>query len=432
MDSFPGMTVLGVAAMLVVGAAAIPPYRVDVAGMDRSVDPGNDFYEFANGGWMKSTEIPPDRSALGSFTIIDEEVNRRLRELLEAATVRRSRRDGGRLLRRVHGRGGDREARSRAGEGGAGRDRDDRGSDGARAGSRIADCAPTSTRSTARTSTRAGSSACGRRRTSRIPSGTWATCCRAVSECPTATTTATPTTRRGAAGEVPRPHRRRPRSSRRCRTPRRARAGSTTSRRRSPTSTSAGPTRWTSTRRTTPGRSRSFRSGRPGSTGRRTSRRPASSPSRCSWSGTPPRPSGSPRWRASEPLETWKDYLTFHASIARLALLPHAFADEQFRFYGTALTGRRKPRDRWKRAVSATSAALGDAVGRLYVRAATSRRRPRRRRRRWCATSWRPSAAASTRSPGWLAGHAREGEGEARRPSTSASAIPSAGRTTRG
>ena len=82
-DSILGMSVLGVVAALAAGAASAPPYRVDVAGMDRSVAPGNDFYEFANGGWMKSTEIPPDRSAYGSFTIIDEEVNRRLRELLE-------------------------------------------------------------------------------------------------------------------------------------------------------------------------------------------------------------------------------------------------------------------------------------------------------------------------------------------------------------
>ena len=54
-------------------------------------------------------------------------------------------------------------------------------------------------------------------------------------------------------------------------------------------------------------------------------------------------------------------------STALRALLPAAFADERFRFYGTALSGAQKPRDRWKRAVDATSGALGDAVGRLYV-----------------------------------------------------------------
>jgi putative endopeptidase len=70
---------------------------------------------------------------------------------------------------------------------------------------------------------------------------------------------------------------------------------------------------------------------------------------------------------ASEPLDVWKDYLTFHAINRASRLLPKAFAEESFRFYGTALSGAEKPRDRWKRAVSATSNALGDAVGRLYV-----------------------------------------------------------------
>ena len=70
---------------------------------------------------------------------------------------------------------------------------------------------------------------------------------------------------------------------------------------------------------------------------------------------------------SSEPLDVWKDYLTYHAVNRASPLLPAAFAEERFRFYGTALSGAQKPRDRWKRAVGATSGALGDAVGRLYV-----------------------------------------------------------------
>jgi putative endopeptidase len=69
----------------------------------------------------------------------------------------------------------------------------------------------------------------------------------------------------------------------------------------------------------------------------------------------------------SQPLDVWKAYLVFHAIDRASELLPRAFADEHFRFHGTALTGTSKPRDRWKRAVNATSDALGDAVGRLYV-----------------------------------------------------------------
>ncbi|MCU0685665.1 MAG: M13 family metallopeptidase, partial [Polyangiaceae bacterium] len=67
------------------------------------------------------------------------------------------------------------------------------------------------------------------------------------------------------------------------------------------------------------------------------------------------------------PLETWKDYLTLHALASAAPLLPKAFVDERFAFYGGVLSGTPKLRDRWKRAVDATSDALGEAVGRLYV-----------------------------------------------------------------
>ncbi len=70
----------------------------------------------------------------------------------------------------------------------------------------------------------------------------------------------------------------------------------------------------------------------------------------------------------SEPLDVWKDYLVFHAVDRAAPLLPKAFVDENFRFYGTALTGAKELRARWKRAVTATNFALGDAVGKLYVK----------------------------------------------------------------
>jgi predicted metalloendopeptidase len=67
------------------------------------------------------------------------------------------------------------------------------------------------------------------------------------------------------------------------------------------------------------------------------------------------------------PLATWQDYLTFHAVDHFASFLPRAFVEESFAFYGKALLGTPKLRDRWKRAVSATNQALGEAVGRLYV-----------------------------------------------------------------
>ena len=70
---------------------------------------------------------------------------------------------------------------------------------------------------------------------------------------------------------------------------------------------------------------------------------------------------------ASEPLDTWKAYLQFHAIDRNASVLPKAFRDESFAFYGTTMSGTPKQQDRWKSAVNATNNALGDAVGKVYA-----------------------------------------------------------------
>jgi len=69
----------------------------------------------------------------------------------------------------------------------------------------------------------------------------------------------------------------------------------------------------------------------------------------------------------SEPLQTWKDYLVFRELDANAGLLPKAYGDLSFAFYGTTLNGTPKQRDRWKRAIALVNADLGDAVGQVYV-----------------------------------------------------------------
>ncbi len=70
---------------------------------------------------------------------------------------------------------------------------------------------------------------------------------------------------------------------------------------------------------------------------------------------------------AKSPLETWKDWLAFHAVNQVTGFLPKAFVDEGFTFYGKTLNGTPQQRPRWQRGVDATSAALGEAVGKMYV-----------------------------------------------------------------
>ncbi|QDX28111.1 M13 family metallopeptidase [Sphingomonas suaedae] len=58
-------------------------FGFDAAGMDRSVAPGNDFYEYANGTWAKNTPIPADKSNYGMFTALADLSNERVRGILD-------------------------------------------------------------------------------------------------------------------------------------------------------------------------------------------------------------------------------------------------------------------------------------------------------------------------------------------------------------
>ena len=70
---------------------------------------------------------------------------------------------------------------------------------------------------------------------------------------------------------------------------------------------------------------------------------------------------------ASQPLDTWKDYLALRLIERASPYLPKAFVDERFEFYNKTLSGTPRPRDRWKRGIALTNVALGDAVGKLYA-----------------------------------------------------------------
>jgi endothelin-converting enzyme/putative endopeptidase len=63
----------------------------------------------------------------------------------------------------------------------------------------------------------------------------------------------------------------------------------------------------------------------------------------------------------------WKDYLVFHLVEHYAGVLPKAVGEEDFAFYGRKLTGAEQMPDRGERAIAATNAALGQAVGQLYT-----------------------------------------------------------------
>jgi putative endopeptidase len=67
------------------------------------------------------------------------------------------------------------------------------------------------------------------------------------------------------------------------------------------------------------------------------------------------------------PVSTWRAYLTYQFLTNEASVLPTAFDQENFDFNGRILNGQPEQRQRWKRAVQATNRALGEAVGKLYV-----------------------------------------------------------------
>lgn len=83
------VSALAVAALARPLAAAedLIPLEFNINLMDRSVDPRADFNAYANGGWLKATEIPADKSRWGAFDMLGENNWRRIKALLEDAAA---------------------------------------------------------------------------------------------------------------------------------------------------------------------------------------------------------------------------------------------------------------------------------------------------------------------------------------------------------
>src|SRR5512138_1998155 len=74
------VTGLALAASLAVAAG------VDKAAIDRSTPPGTDFWQYANGAWVKRHPIPADRSSYGVGAELTELANKRTAELIQQAS----------------------------------------------------------------------------------------------------------------------------------------------------------------------------------------------------------------------------------------------------------------------------------------------------------------------------------------------------------
>ena len=384
---------------------------VELAAMEPTVKPGDDFFAYANGACMRDNQIPPDKASSGAAAGLRDGAGPHPRDRRGGRARRRARRlrraQDRRLLRELHGRGGDRGEGPRA------------------ARARRSTRSPRIARRRRALARALGAHAARRRRRAQQhqllhrqpvrplgragpddPTRYSPSCCRAGSACPTATTTSTP--RRGWPRSAPSTRR----TSRPCsklagaspdaeakaariveletqiaagardaapRLGRRAQgqqpldaAGLREAR--------AGPRLGGVLRRApgSPGSSRVRRlaAGRGRRASRRSCRASRSTPGRTTSPSTP--------------------------SSARSAFLPKAFVDEAFAFYGKrAGRARRSSATAGSARVDVTNAALGEAVGKLYVAALLPARGEGAGRGDGEERRRRVRAAASTRSTGW-------------------------------
>ncbi|WP_336977209.1 M13 family metallopeptidase [Brevundimonas nasdae] len=59
----------------------------DLAGRDTSVKPGDDFNEYANGTYLRTTEIPADKSRFGPFDVLYENAQSQLKSIIETSAA---------------------------------------------------------------------------------------------------------------------------------------------------------------------------------------------------------------------------------------------------------------------------------------------------------------------------------------------------------
>ncbi len=73
-------------------------FGFDTSGMDRTVDPGDDFYKYANGAWDARTQIPPDLARAGAFQDLVEQSRLETRSVVEAAAADANATGAGKLV----------------------------------------------------------------------------------------------------------------------------------------------------------------------------------------------------------------------------------------------------------------------------------------------------------------------------------------------
>ena len=330
--------------------------------MDTGVKPGDDFFDYVNGAWYKRTEIAPDRTFAGIDSVLNDQIERDVRAIIEDSAKDPA--ANGRLGQQI----GDLyaswmdEARRAARHGAAqALSRQDRGGEIARRAGRRCSPSRASIRRSASTSMPI----------SRIRPAIPSMPAKAASACPTAIiicSRARNTTRYRAAYRdyITR-------SSELAGIPNAAAkpTASSRSKPRSPRSTGRPSRAATSSKIYNPMTRAQLSASRRRSIGTARWPRRASARSTRWWSTRQARSGRSGKLLASVPLDTWKDWLAFHFVSGNAHFLPKAFDDASFNFYSKTLRDvpSSAPLEARRRLVNG---ALGEGVGQIYVAAPLS------------------------------------------------------------
>jgi len=70
--------------------AKLGAFGINLESIDESVKPGDDFFQYVNGKWLDSTEIPADKSSYGSFTALYDQSQERVKGIIEDVASRKS------------------------------------------------------------------------------------------------------------------------------------------------------------------------------------------------------------------------------------------------------------------------------------------------------------------------------------------------------
>jgi len=63
-------------------------FGIATENMDKSVKPGDNFFKYVNGTWLKNTEIPADKSSYGAFTTLRDLSDDRVKVIIEEAAAK--------------------------------------------------------------------------------------------------------------------------------------------------------------------------------------------------------------------------------------------------------------------------------------------------------------------------------------------------------